>query len=401
MRIAKLSNTIQPYDWGSTTLIPSYLGIENQDGGPMAELWMGAHSKAPSRIILDHDAQSLDSVILKRPIATLGTEVTKRYDGELPFLFKVLAAARGLSIQAHPNREQARAGFAREEAAGVPLDSPERNYKDRNHKPEIICALSEFWALCGFRPIRQIAREFRGKHFDVLSDHVEGLRRDRDGALSAFFEAIIRSADEQRSSLIRAALEHAEGNAGSGAMDRYYWVKELHRQFGEDIGVLAPLYLNCVRLRPSEALFLSAGVLHAYLSGIGVELMANSDNVLRGGCTSKHVDVDELLSVLTFDGAEAEVLFGRRVSDVELVYDGDASEFQLTKLVLDGTAPRAVETAESPEIMLCTDGNLTMSDESGIDLPVQRGESVFVPASAAHVSMRGSGTVFRARVPVS
>lgn len=396
MQIAKLSNTIQPYDWGSSTLIPEYLGIENRNGSPMAELWMGAHPKAPSRV--EETADTLLELIEAHPDQTVGKDVRVRFGPRLPFLFKVLAAERGLSIQAHPNLEQARAGFAREEAAGTPVDAPNRNYRDDNHKPEIICALSEFWALCGFRPVRDIATEFGGGRFPALLQEVDDI--ESPGGLRRFFEALMRAEGEERSSCIDAGLEWARARASDAETNRYSWVLELHRQFGDDVGVLAPLYLNCIRLEPNQALGLSAGVLHAYLRGIGIELMANSDNVLRGGCTGKHVDVDELLSVLTFEAGEPRVQDGTRLSSVETSYASDFDEFRLSRLEFDGSVPRALELGASPEIMLCVEGNLVLRDDGGIERTLQRGESVFVPATTERLAVRGVGRLFRARVPV-
>lgn len=398
MQIATLSNTVQRYDWGSPELIPEYLGIRNPDGTPMAELWMGAHPKSPSRLILGDDRRSLAAEIAEHPEEMLGLTVRSRFGSRLPYLFKVLAAKRGLSIQAHPNKEQAQAGFAREEAAGIPTSAPNRSYRDDNHKPEIICALSEFWALRGFRPVGEIAEEFADPRFDLLRTAVESLHRDGEVALPAFFETIMRSEGEERHSLIASAIEYARSR--SAPTGRYGWVLELHRQFGEDIGVLSPLYLNCVKLAPNEALFLPAGVLHAYLSGIGVELMANSDNVLRGGCTSKHVDVDELLSVLTFEAARPEILTGTETSPIEVTYETEAPEFRLSRVSLDGSVPRALETAGGPEILLCTDGNLVVTDDSAGEVTVQRGESFFVPAAIHRLSLRGRGVLYRARVPL-
>lgn len=396
MQIVKLSNTIQPYDWGSTELIPKYLGIENRDDMPMAELWMGAHPKAPSRV--EGSADTLLDRIKKHPKQTVGESAQSRFGAQLPFLFKVLAAERGLSIQAHPNLEQARAGYAREEAAGIDRDAPHRNYRDDNHKPEIICALSEFWALCGFRPVRDIASEFREEGFAELRHEVADLE-SADG-LRRFFEALMRANGEVRRSLIDAGVERARARTTDAETDRYAWVLELHRQFGEDIGVLAPLYLNCIRLQPNQALFLSAGVLHAYLRGIGIELMANSDNVLRGGCTRKHVDVDELLSVLTFEAGEPHVQAGSRVSSVEVQYESDVAEFRLSRLALDGSVPRAIELGAGPEIILCVAGDLVVRDADGTERALQRGESLFVPATSERLAIIGRGRLFRARVPV-
>jgi mannose-6-phosphate isomerase len=368
----RLSNTIQPYAWGSPTAIPSLLGT-TPDGKPQAELWLGAHPSAPSST----ERGALDAVIRARPDAILGAAVTQHFGPQLPFLLKVLAAAQPLSLQAHPSLEQAKAGFAREEAAGTPRTAAHRNYKDANHKPEVICALTDFRALCGFRSVSETVRLFSALGLDVSRLQQDGLR--------AYFEQVMTLGKTAQRNLVEVVVDGARrgvpGFEGECAL-----AQQLSRLYPGDVGIIGALLLNLVTLKPGEALYLGAGNLHAYLEGTGIELMANSDNVLRGGLTPKHVDVPELLSVLKFDDGPAKRLLP--VGDVEAVYETPAPDFRLSRLTLTGT-PFTLP-ARGPQILLVTDGALEVQGET-----LKRGESVFFGADES-VTLSGRGTAFRA-----
>jgi mannose-6-phosphate isomerase len=332
------------------------------DGKPQAELWLGAHPVAPSRT---PSGESLAAWLAADAPTRLGARVLERFGPQLPFLFKVLAAAEPLSLQAHPSLAQAKAGFARENAAGVPLTAPHRNYRDANHKPEIICALTRFEALCGFRAVSDTVRVLEAFGVDASTLKSEGLR--------AYFEQVMTDR-----SLV-AQLVSAP--APRGFEKEAELVARLHRKYPHDVGVLGALLLNHLTLEPGEALYLGAGNLHAYLSGTGVELMANSDNVLRGGLTPKHVDVRELLSVLEFTDGPAQVL--RASSDG--TYVTPAPDFRLQRL----TTPCVVEPG-LPSIVLCVEG------AAG---ELRRGDSVFVAADE-RLTLSGAATLFRATAGV-
>ncbi len=351
----RLTNKIQNYAWGSTSAIPSLLGVA-PDGKPQAELWCGAHDSAPSLA----GAEPLNELIAKAPVRLLGERVAKRFDGRLPFLLKVLAAAQPLSLQAHPSLAQAREGFARENAAGIPLNAPHRNYRDANHKPEIICALSEFHALCGFRRVGDSVRLLSALGVDVTI-------LERDG-LKAFFTHVMT----ERVSL--SEVRDVEGFANECALAR-----TLVKAYPGDPGIIGALLLNYVVLQPGEALFLNAGNLHAYLDGTGIELMANSDNVLRGGLTPKHVDVAELLRVLDFTDGPVKVW---RDS-----YDAPIDDFRLSRLEVEGSTP----LPSAAQILLVTSGAATLAGET-----LNQGDSVFVGADETGLTLSGRATVFRA-----
>ncbi|HSD27714.1 MAG TPA: mannose-6-phosphate isomerase, class I [Vicinamibacteria bacterium] len=387
-----LDNPIQNYAWGSRTAIAAFLGRPNESGRPEAELWIGAHPKAPSRLA-SGPGGALDRLIHADPMAMLGAPVAERY-GELPFLLKVLAAAEPLSIQCHPNAEQARAGFARENAAGIPVSDARRNYRDPNHKPELVVAFTSFRALKGFRPAEEILAAFRGFACPVLEAPLQALERRRDaGAVRGLFASLMSLKDEARVALVEAGVSAARGRADAAAA----WVGRLQERYPGDVGVLSPLFLNLVELRPEEAIFLGAGELHAHLEGTAVEIMANSDNVLRGGLTPKHVDVEELLAVATFEPGPPEVLRPEAVAPGERIYRTRAREFEMGLLDVSPGMAHASPPGRGVELLLGLEGETRLLSD-GREHPLGRGRSYFVPASAADYRIEGAGRVCRARV---
>ncbi|MHC3470525.1 mannose-6-phosphate isomerase, class I [Streptomyces sp. 7R007] len=381
----RLDNTIRPYAWGSTTAIPALLGVE-PSGEPQAEMWMGAHPGAPSRT----GRGTLVDVIDADPERELGPRAVARFGPRLPFLLKILAAGAPLSLQVHPNLEQAKEGYADEERRGIPVDAPHRNYKDANHKPELICALTEFDGLCGFRDPRETADLLEGLGIDSLKPYVDLLRaRPEDAALREVLTAVL-TADPEKMRPTVAETAAACTRLG-GAYTPY---ADIAHHYPGDPGVLAAMLLNHVRLQPGEALFLGAGIPHAYLSGLGVEIMANSDNVLRCGLTPKHVDVPELLRVVRFEASDPGVLRPEASLEGEEVYETPIDEFRLSRHVLPEGGPARDLTRETPQILLCTAGSVRAGEHE-----LAPGQSVFVPAGEkAEVS--GTGTLFRATVIV-
>ncbi|MFR9790866.1 mannose-6-phosphate isomerase, class I [Streptomyces sp. MB22_4] len=381
----RLDNTVRPYAWGSPTAIPELLGVE-PTGEPQAEMWMGAHPGAPSRTARGTLAEVIDA----DPERELGREAVARFGPRLPFLLKILAAAAPLSLQVHPDLKQAREGYDDEERRGVPLDAPHRNYKDANHKPELICALTEFDGLCGFRHPARAADLLAGLGVDSLKPYVDLLRaHPEEAALREVLTAILTADPDD---MARTVAEAGAACARLGG--DYAPYADLAHHYPGDPGVLAAMLLNHVRLQPGEALFLGAGVPHAYLSGLGVEIMANSDNVLRCGLTPKHVDVPELLRVVRFEAGDPGVLRPEAAPDGEEVYETPIDEFRLSRYVLsEGGAARDL-TRDTPQILLCTAGTVRAGEHE-----LGPGRSVFVPAGEkAEVS--GAGTVFRATVRV-
>ncbi|MFJ4964525.1 mannose-6-phosphate isomerase, class I [Streptomyces sp. NPDC088729] len=409
----RLSNTVRPYAWGSTTAIPALLGTA-PTGEPQAEMWMGAHPGAPSRIfrhpttettatpdgdLTADDAAAaatelagaelaLTDVIAADPEGELGAATVTRFGPRLPFLLKILAAGAPLSLQVHPNLDQARRGYADEEARGVPIDAAHRTYKDANHKPELICALTPFDGLCGFRRPTEAADAMESLGVDSLKPYVDLLRaHPEEAALREVLTAVLGADPAEMAETVAEAAAAAERLGGAHAP-----YARIAHHFPGDRGVIAAMLLNYVQLQPGEALFLDAGVPHAYLDGLGVEIMANSDNVLRCGLTPKHVDVPELLRIVRFEATEPGVLRPEAAPSGEELYETPADEFALSRYTLAAGGDPAELTAAGPQILLCTAGALRVGD-----LELTPGESVFVPAGEA-VEASGAGTLFRATV---
>lgn len=385
----RLDNTVRPYAWGSTTAIPELLGLA-PTGEPQAEMWMGAHPGAPSGT----GRGTLDHVIAADPEGELGQAAVGVFGPRLPFLLKILAAGAPLSLQVHPDLTQAAEGHAAEEAAGVPVDAPHRNYKDANHKPELVCALTPFDGLCGFRPPVEAAELLAGLDVDSLKPYVDLLHaHPEEAALREVLTALLTADRGEMAATVTEAAAAAERLGGP-----YAPYASIARHYPGDPGVLAAMLLNQVRLQPGEALFLGAGVPHAYLDGLAVEIMANSDNVLRCGLTPKHVDVPELLRVVRFEATEPGVLRPEVSAGGEEVYDTPTGEFRLSRFVLAPGSEARDLTAPGPQILLCTAGEVTTGE-----LPLTAGQSVFVPAGE-QVSVSGTdgrpGTLFRAAVAV-
>jgi mannose-6-phosphate isomerase len=348
---------------------------------------MGAHPVAPSTIERDSARTSLDQLIAAAPERELGARVVHEFGPRLPFLLKVLAAAEPLSLQAHPRMDQAREGWDDEERRGVPIGAPHRNYKDASHKPELLCALTRFEALSGFREVRETLRLFDHLAVTELEPALAPLRASPDArGLAETFRTLMTTPAEERGRLVEAT-RLACARATSFPRERAL-VERLATLYPGDIGIVSALLLELVELAPGEAIYLGAGNLHAYVEGTGVEIMASSDNVLRGGLTKKHVDVPELLRVLDFGGGPAGVIHPRPIDEVESVYDTPAREFRLSRIACSGSVERDVS---GPEILLVTDGAAFAGD-----VRLEKGQSLFVPGSAKRYVLRGNGIVYRA-----
>jgi mannose-6-phosphate isomerase len=399
----RLTNTVRPYAWGSTTAIPALLGTE-PTGEPQAELWMGAHPGAPSTVDRGTGPRPLDAVIDADPAGELGAPAVARFGPRLPFLLKVLAAGTPLSVQVHPDLAQARAGYADEEARGIPADAPHRTYRDPNHKPELICALGPFSGLCGFRDPADAAALLERLDVDELKPWADTLRTaPAERALREVLAAVL-GADRattgplaDRAAAAAARLAAADpGHPHAPALAAYARAAEA---FPGDPGVIAGMLLHHVVLEPGDALYLGAGIPHAYFEGLGVEIMANSDNVLRCGLTPKHIDVPELLRVVRFEPADPGVL--RPVPGTtpgEELYDAPIDEFRLSRFRLTA-GPGTPLTAPTPQILLCTAGHATLTGADGTALTLEPGRSAWLPAGDP-ATATGEGTLFRATVRV-
>ncbi|MGC5364646.1 mannose-6-phosphate isomerase, class I [Streptomyces sp. DT24] len=387
----RLFNPVRPYAWGSTTAIPDLLGIA-PTGEPQAEMWMGAHPGAPSRVTRPDGptGQPLTDVIADDPEHELGPATVHKFGPRLPFLLKLLAAGAPLSVQVHPDLAQARRGYEDEERRSVPIDAPERTYKDPNHKPELICALTPFDGLCGFRRPAAAADTMAALDVDSLKPYVDLLRaRPEEAALRETLTAILTANPVETAATVTEAASAAERIGGAHTP-----YARIAQQFPGDPGVIAAMLLNRVRLKPGEALFLGAGVPHAYLSGLGVEIMANSDNVLRCGLTHKHIDVPELLRVVRFEATDLDILRPEASATGEERYETPADEFRLSRYALAPAAAPLDLTVATPQILLCTTGAVRAGD-----LDLTPGGAAFVPAGE-RAEVSGAGTLFRATVVI-
>ncbi|NUP75466.1 MAG: mannose-6-phosphate isomerase, class I [Sinomonas sp.] len=400
-----LLNTLRPYAWGSPTAIAELLG-RTPSGDPEAELWIGAHPDSPSHIATTsgNSLLRLDELIARDPESALGASSVEAFGARLPFLLKVLAADKPLSLQVHPTLEQAREGFAAEEAAGVERGAAERNYKDDNHKPEMIFALSPFEALCGFRAPAEAAVLFEeltallaGQEAAEVTEQVAELLRgpSEQEALSGAFARLIAGGEQVRDA-VRAAAAAVEGSATDDA--GLLTIASLAREYPDDPGVLVSLLLNRVTLAPGEALALGAGNVHAYLSGLGIEVMASSDNVLRGGLTPKHVDVAELLATVKFEALPVPLLTASESELGQEIYRPPFAEFQLQRVSVapsnEGTRPEPVPIAQAgAAVILVVSGSRTLDTPKG-DLPLAKGEAAYVPdVEAPALAHAGDGGV--------
>jgi mannose-6-phosphate isomerase len=392
-----LDNPIQDYAWGSRTAIAAFLGRPNVENRPEAELWLGAHPKAPSRALEGSVSRPLDELIRSAPAAMLGEAVAERFSGELPFLLKVLAAAEPLSIQCHPDREQAREGFDRENRRGLASTAFERNYRDPNHKPELVVALTGFSALKGFRRLDEIVLLLGPLAGPDLKDALTDLERGPDeAALERLFRFLMSTPTEKRQRVVGTAAAGAEARRGRDPA--YDWVLRLAEKHPGDVGVLSPLLLNLLELEPEEAIYVAAGELHAHLEGMALEIMANSDNVLRGGLTPKHVDVAELLRIARFRAGPAQRIRPQTLTSQERLYRTPAAEFELSLLRVSPGSAYDSPRSRGVELLLGLEGDATIV--AG-DRPASlaKGRSVFVPAAVDSYRIEGDGRLCRAGVP--
>ena len=375
-----LDNPVRPYAWGSATAIPDLLGVP-PTGEPQAELWLGAHPAAPSRL---RSGGTLAELVEADPLGELSAPVVERFGPRLPFLMKVLAAERPLSLQAHPDRDRARDGYAAQERRGIPKDAPERTYVDANHKPELVCALTPFDGLCGFRAVPETLRllDLLAGPAPALAPYADALRaRPDQRGLREVVGAILTGPAAARPELVASvAVACAELGAGPYRLERET-VTELAQAYPDDAGVVITLLLNRVRLAPGEAMFLGAGNLHCYLRGTAVEVLASSDNVLRGGLTTKHVDAPELLRVLDVAAGPPPLLAPVPAGRGVLGYVPPVPDFRLDRITL-GPQGSSLTTG-GPQIVLTLSGSAVLDGA----LPLPRGASAWVsagrPVSAA------------------
>ena len=399
--IGRLCGEVQDYSWGGYNFIPLLIGLKPEPGQTYAEYWMGAHEKAPSQFLhADGTTIALNDLIKEQPEKTLGSHIARRY-GRLPFLLKVMDVREMLSIQVHPTKSEAEIGFARENDMGIPLDAPQRNYKDDNHKPELEVALSDFWLLYGLRPENQLQ--------EVLNQIPEFHPLKPIFARGGYFELykyVMEIPQEVVNSLLRPLVERILQKYNAGKLEAsspdYWAAKTIQGKQGEnyDRGIFSIYFFNLVRLKPGQATFQGAGVPHAYLQGQAIEIMANSDNVIRGGLTPKHIDVQQLLRLTIFKGITPQIIEGRQCDNpCEISYEAPCPDFCLSKISLN-KSDLYENTAFSIEMLLLLNGEAMLTADNKQQL-VKKGECMVVFAGE-HYRMRSMSEdtlLFRASIP--
>ena len=391
----KLLGKHRHYDWGGKTFLPNLMGVENVNHLPYAEYWMGAHALAASTIQTTEGQKDLATLIKENPVQWLGKEVATKFDA-LPYLYKILDVRDMLSIQVHPSKENAVIGFKAEDAKGIAIDAANRNYKDQNHKPEVMVALSDFWLLHGFLTpallekrlnsysyLKPLMNEFKGANYQNLYTY--------------FMQLPMEAAD----AILKPLLEEAAKAVAKGTVtknDPAYWANKYYADGipskNIDKGIFSIYILNIVNIPKYKGIFQGAGLLHAYLEGQNIELMANSDNVLRGGLTPKHVDVNELIQHVNFVPTTASILKGDKLTDQEINYPCPVSDFGLTKIVLN---PGEVYTISSYslEMLLVIDGEVIIED-----MAYKAGDTVLLtPNAQLTIKAHTAAVLFKSYVP--
>jgi mannose-6-phosphate isomerase len=383
----KLINSVQNYAWGSKTALTELYGVQNPQNLPMAELWMGAHPKSSSKVQENGQPRSLRDVIDADQNAALGQAVAERF-GELPFLFKVLCADQPLSIQVHPNKKASEIGFAKENADGIPLDAAERNYKDPNHKPELVFALTPFLAMNAFREFSEIVsllQPVSGAHPAIA----HFLQKPDAESLAQLFASLLNMQGDEKSlaiGVLKAALNSQQG-------EPWETIRVISEFYPDDSGLFSPLLLNVVKLAPGEAMFLFAETPHAYLKGVALEVMANSDNVLRAGLTPKYIDIPELVANVKFEAKPAGELLTQPVKNgSELGFPIPVEDFAFSLHDLSATPAELAQ--DSAAIVFCVEGETVLARDEQ-QLVLKPGESAFIAASESPVSASGVGRIAR------
>ncbi|MFJ5430186.1 mannose-6-phosphate isomerase [Pectobacterium actinidiae] len=390
----KMCNSIQYYAWGSKSALTALYGLDNKDQLPMAELWMGAHPKSSSRIVDEsNDVVSLHDWLAQDLSGRLGHQVARRF-GELPFLFKVLCAEQPLSIQVHPGKTAAEQGFARENVAGIPLDAAERNYKDANHKPELVFALTPFRAINGFRPLPEITvlvQPVRDAHPAIAAF----LQQPDTVGLSRLFTALLDMTGEKKVQALKTLRKALAEQTG----EPWDTIRAIAHVYPSDNGLFSPLLLNVITLKPGEAMFLYAETPHAYLNGVALEVMANSDNVLRAGLTPKYIDIPELVANVRFESSPADRLLTiPEITDHTLNFPIPVDDFAFSVHQLSDDPQRIQQ--HSAAIVFCIEGDARLQS-NGEPLKLKSGESCFIPANHAPVTVQGQGRLARVFNPLS
>lgn len=393
--ILKLQGKVQHYEWGGYSFLPQLLGIKNEENRPFAEYWLGVHPSASAQVAFQNSWYPLQQLIDEQPDQTLSPVIRKKF-GNIPYLLKVMDVREMLSIQVHPSKENAIAGFERENQQGIPLSAPNRNYKDQNHKPEVMLAISEFWLLHGFKQKDQLEQTLENIiEFQIL------LPLFRKEGLQSLYRFIMEMEQQSINDLLLPLVKREIRRKHEGLLTKNHpgwWVAKHFNDKAPtgdiDRGIFSIYFFNIVCLQPGEGIFQGAGVPHAYLEGQNIELMSNSDNVLRGGLTKKHVDVAELLANTDFNPITPAILNGQNQRDGERVFHFPVPDFSLTHLSLNGDTSFE-DKAVSPEIWIVIEGGVIINQQ----LVIKKGEAFIIfPGQSYQLLSSGKSSLYKAFV---
>jgi len=384
-----LKPALQNYSWGDTKYIQELIGAQQETGKPLAEIWFGTHPKAPSTVITEKGEMPMDKFVQNNQEYL----PKNMQENSLPFLLKILAAAEPLSLQVHPDKETALSGFYKEELANLPLNDPKRCFKDPNHKPELLCALTPFIAMCGFRPYEEIIRNFQILGITKLWQNFSSFANlPSKKTLRDLFSQILNSERNQLQDFLHC-LESIQPELSPKLKFTCQICKHLNEFYPYDSGIVSPLLLNTFTLQPGQAVYIDAGILHSYIQGAGIEIMANSDNVIRGGLTPKYIDREILFALTRFETYLPQLIHPHLKANEPVSYTTPAEEFILKRLLLDGTL--TLDNEHKPMLVLCVKGSLTT--ESGLSLA--RGQAMFIPVNERPSQISGSAEIFIATTP--
>ena len=401
MALYKLKGIVQHYAWGGKRFIPKLLNKANDKKQPFAELWIGTHVKGPAKIVVEKRTQPLNAFIQKYPKRILGKKSVTQFGDQLPFLFKVLDVQKMLSIQSHPSKQAAEVGFAKEEELGIDRTAPNRTYRDANHKPEVMVALSTFWLLHGFKTIAQIQEVLEIPEFQPLKDYFQ------DNNVLSLYKAVMEMPQSEVNQLLTPLHQRLRLLQEEGALEREdvdYWAA---RAFDEytidehyDRGIISIYLLNLVRLKRGEGIYQAAGIPHAYLEGTNVELMANSDNVFRGGLTQKHINVPELLKHVNVEPITPKILKGVPVSALEKIFKTPSPDFELSQIKLPKGNIYRPKNHPSVQIFIVIEGEGAVLGLNN-QLTLVPGDIFLVEANTpCKIMPRYDALIFKAKIPV-
>lgn len=400
MSIYKLNGVVQHYAWGGTEFIPQLLNTTNDTQQPYAELWMGTHVKGPAKVEWNGKEILLEQLIKKAPAQKLGKKIAADFNNRLPFLFKVLDVNSMLSIQSHPTKKAAEIGFAKESKTNISVTAPNRTYRDDNHKPEVMVALTDFWLLHGFKSLDDLQQVLTISEFKPLAKYFI------ERKIYDLYKVIMEMPQSEVDNLLAPLWKRLQPVYEKGQLEKTsadYWAAQAFEEYTidghYDRGIFSIYLFNLVHIKKGDGIFQAAGIPHAYLEGVNMELMANSDNVFRGGLTQKHIDVPELLKHLVFDSITPQILTGTSVSDVEKVFKTPAPDFELREINLDKNKTYRTTQTTSAETIIVMEGEATINFD-GQSLTFSKGESFFVEAQTNYtITTNGKCVLYKAKVP--